>query len=644
MNELLPLLLSNILVATALGLVATWFGWSGKHAALSRWIWIAVFLKLITPPLVSVPVEFPQSWAGQLTSVSTFLNEAIIKVPVLHGATGKNLAPRASNPYHGNQDDQQRPSPTALSLATVLGSVWVAGSVWLLARGARRYWRTVKLLNEEAECDEDATQIVRELLGRDAQHAVPQVRLIPARISPMLFGAGKSISIVCPRELWLGLDWQQRTAFLAHEAAHFERRDHWVRWLEWFVTSTYWWLPIVYWARLQLERHEEVACDRLALEMLGRHSDQPVRRSYAEALLNVVDFLSEAHAPVPRLASRMQPTASLEERLRLIMSETAQPPPAWLLILGLSIGLVSIVVHPTAQFVPYSTETRLAPISSGNRSPITDPSELITNRLRGPAEPNNYSAKIDLPPAPKGWWNLAPEAQWVDQELGNNRLQVQAKAGGGLKVARHGADGYTFDARDVRALAYVPGSDRMIVGRSNGELHLWDAVSSRSVSLIGKHAGEITSLCWSPASGLISSDSLGNVIRWDMQSGQVLSSIELGQLVSTVRCSSNGTEIAVLMGSWSEAAHELRLVQFLDGTSLERTHSTKVTHSTAVVYNDAVSGWLRMDWTGQVFSMLTGEQIGSIPKHEVSGVVLCGDCLSPESIVKSISPVDQNQP
>ncbi len=324
MIALATVLLSNIVVACVLALVATFVGWSGRRAVLAHWLWLAVFLKLITPPLVHLPVPIPDQWTGHMRDVSSVLNAPRIRLLNLPMASSPSRAGQrqitnddqraTSGSDDAHADQQVRSAHVAhkhgLSLIDLVLATWCLGCVGLLLRGARRYRRMVQLLHRESVSDEQAQQRVRELLQREEPTFVPGVRLISARISPMLFGIGRSTTIVCPRELWLRLDEPQRAAFLAHECAHFQRRDHWVRWLEWFVTSVFWWLPLVYWARRQLERHEEVACDAAALKLLERGTQGRVRRSYAESLLGVVDFLSESETRAPRLASRMQPTAA----------------------------------------------------------------------------------------------------------------------------------------------------------------------------------------------------------------------------------------------------------------------------------------------------------------------------------------------
>ena len=67
---------------------------------------------------------------------------------------------------------------------------------------------------------------------------------------------------------------------LAHELAHLKRRDHWVRWFEAVVLGFYWWDPIAWWARREMERTEEEACDAWVVSLLPAAGG-----AYAEALV-----------------------------------------------------------------------------------------------------------------------------------------------------------------------------------------------------------------------------------------------------------------------------------------------------------------------------------------------------------------------
>src|SRR4051812_869117 len=59
MAHLLEIALSNLLVAALLALLAALAGWWGKRPALTHALWLLVLLKLITPPLFPVPIDWP---------------------------------------------------------------------------------------------------------------------------------------------------------------------------------------------------------------------------------------------------------------------------------------------------------------------------------------------------------------------------------------------------------------------------------------------------------------------------------------------------------------------------------------------------------------------------------------------------------
>jgi hypothetical protein len=435
----------------------------------------------------------------------------------------------------------------------------------------------------------------------------------------MLFGLGRNTSIVCPDRLWQSLSHTDREAFLAHEAAHYRRRDHWVRWLEWIVTALYWWCPLVYIARQQLERHEESACDAWAIASL-----RTPPRSYAEALLNVVDFLSETKVGVPRLASRMQATDTLEERLRLIM--TTQPmisPRVHQAVLV--VGALLVLIHPSlamrgkAAVVASRTSQN---VLTGDETPLSERGLIADAELA--TAPQSVGSLKSLPPAPRGWWNTHPEATYANLRVGERDLQVLAEVGVGLRLQSGNGVAHVFDTESVCALAYIASSGRLVIGNEKGELHLWDADSAQSVSLIGKHPSTISSVAYHPQGGLVSGDGDGILSKWDLQSGELLNSISLDARISSVRWARAGNLLAVVTGDWTDNADEASL-RIYSGRNFQLLTTVAISSDIAVVQQHEQLGWLAVHWSGQVFSLVSAEQVLSIPKPDVTGLVLCQD-------------------
>lgn len=629
MNAFLLFIASNLFVACFIACLAFIVGRSGRFATAAHWLWLAVFIKLITPPIVPAHISLPHHWAAPIESAY----RSFIPSPA---SDDKPPVEQRATPMPTRAEATSKSTPSfvvsenidyQLSVPAVCLIFSACGTCVIIIRGAVRFSRFSKLLKCESVIDEAATASVKRLLT--VAEFVPPVRRIAARVSPMLFGIGRNTCIVCPDRLWQTLDQADREAFIAHEVAHFQRRDHWVRWLEWIVTALYWWCPLVYVARQQLERHEEAACDAWAIASLRMSP-----RTYAEALLNVVDFLSETKVGTPRLASRMHPTDTLEERLRLIMLPQRQKFSHRIHLSVLLTCVPLLLVHPSVVVQAKASITRH---DVHNASP-----EVLRSVQRNESALNTTQANrlqssdsIDaLPPVPQGWWNAPPQRTYANLRLGDRGLSMLAEAGVGLRLQRPNGVAHAFDEESVCALAYVPSSGRLILGNSDGELHLWDTDSSQSVSLIGKHRQAISSVAYHPQGGLVSSCRAGVLSKWDLQSGELLQNISLDERISSVRWAAGGDLLAVVIGNWTDNSGEAQLRVF-SGRTFELLQKIAIPGTIAVVQQHEQFGWLAVDWSGQVFSLSSADLMFAIPKADVSGLVLCQELF--DSTVRKIT-------
>ena len=168
-----------------------------------------------------------------------------------------------------------------------------------------------------------------------------EVWLIPGRVAPMLWAAGGRPCILFPTELLGRVGVEQRDALLVHELAHLRRRDHWVRWLEFAAAGLYWWHPVLWFARRELREAEEHCCDAWVTATLPGAG-----KAYAAALLETLDFLSDAPPAVPLLASGVGRVADLKRRLTMIMRGTTPKALGWrggLTVLGLGALLLPLL-------------------------------------------------------------------------------------------------------------------------------------------------------------------------------------------------------------------------------------------------------------------------------------------------------------
>ena len=277
--------------------------------------------------------------------------------------------PELSFPQRGNRARSSRSSshltarsgrPWADGSSGVAGTLlivaWAAGSSLVLAVSAQRIRAFERLVRDTSTEAPELRRLATEIAQRVGLRSVPVIRLSSARLSPLTWWLGGEIRVILPSALVRDLPASQLRWVLAHEFAHVKRRDHLVRWLEWLACVSFWWNPVVWWARRDLRLAEEVACDALVVRRLGG-----APRSYARALLAVVELLAGPSTRSPSMATGIAAADTLEWRFRKIVSQTpvARAPTALiggLLVVGLSILAVGVgpLSHGSPRLVPES--------------------------------------------------------------------------------------------------------------------------------------------------------------------------------------------------------------------------------------------------------------------------------------------------
>jgi polyhydroxyalkanoate synthesis regulator phasin len=151
------------------------------------------------------------------------------------------------------------------------------------------------------------------------------VTLVDATVAPLVWWKGLSPLLVLPSALPSRLSEEELRWILMHETAHISRRDHVVRCIEWLAVVAFWWNPVAWIARRQLHAAEEMHCDELVLTHAG-----PEPRSYARALVHVLEFLSQSSVLSPPAlalgAVTSGHTNALERRVTRIIEHTPRSP------------------------------------------------------------------------------------------------------------------------------------------------------------------------------------------------------------------------------------------------------------------------------------------------------------------------------
>jgi bla regulator protein blaR1 len=335
-ETLLRIGIANAAAAAILAPLAAIVGRASRRPALAHGLWLLVLLKLVTPPLVPVPIPWP---SAPVPSPARWHEATTSPAPEI-GGPGVCLRDPDPNPDRPSQSDSPAASlapipapPTALgepgpapegstapgttlaaidSRAAAL-TVWLVGSSLWVCLAAVRIGRFRRLLRHAATAPAELQARAEELADRLGLARCPEVRLVPGPVSPMVWALGGPPQLLLPRALWDAMPESQRDALLVHELAHLRRRDHWVRWLELAAGALYWWHPVAWWARRSLREAEEQCCDAWVVWALPR-----ANRAYAAALLEAVDFLSGARNAVPLATSGMGQVHHLKRRLMMI--------------------------------------------------------------------------------------------------------------------------------------------------------------------------------------------------------------------------------------------------------------------------------------------------------------------------------------
>lgn len=341
MNWLLEVLISNALVATGLAACVGLISLCVRRPALLHVLWVLVLLKLVTPPLVRIPVL-------DLERRSETTAAAIDRDAKLHPRpaapawpmpdAGESAVPsshQAGEPggvlatgVDGDRANAALTGRAGLRASLHASRAWltaawlalVAGGLYVLVRTVISTVRFRRLVNAASAVQPDLARRARELSVRLGMRRCPTVRMIPARVTPMLWSLFGTVRLLFPQGLISRLDERERDTILVHELAHVHRGDHWVRYLEIVATCLYWWHPVLWWARRELRAAEEECCDAWVLWTLPDSA-----RDYASALLETLNFVSVSagRTATPPPASGVRHVHQMRKRLTMIMHEGA---------------------------------------------------------------------------------------------------------------------------------------------------------------------------------------------------------------------------------------------------------------------------------------------------------------------------------
>lgn len=325
--------LSNVFFAMLLAALAALVGAKSGKPHLAHLLWILVLVKLVTPPIVTLPVKNVDDSRTAETTTSEYQPMTGSEVSVTSELIITSVATENSslNSLHGFWQNAKY----------WIAGVWLLGSAIVFGSSVIHVGRFHRLLLSQSKRAPDDVQCVAlELSQKLSLNSTPEILYTKASIAPMVWWVGGKVRVVIPDSLLNELEPKEWRWVLAHELAHVRRRDYLVRWLEWLAGVCFWWNPLMWWAQRQLRVSEEVCCDALVLSGL-----QPKPQTYATSIFRAVETLAVPAFRPPALASEINSGGNLERRFKMILSKSInEKSPSWLrgLVLASTVAILPL--------------------------------------------------------------------------------------------------------------------------------------------------------------------------------------------------------------------------------------------------------------------------------------------------------------
>jgi beta-lactamase regulating signal transducer with metallopeptidase domain len=195
-----------------------------------------------------------------------------------------------------------------LPLLWLVGAVVMAG--YVCARNLS-LWLTVK--RERPITDQKVLELLEDCKIQMGVQTILALVVSDRVKSPALFGFIRP-RLLLPQGMLETYGPEELRYVFMHELAHLRQRDIYLGWLMSLLQIMHWFNPLMWIAFHRMRTDRELACDRLAISMMG--PDEPPR--YGQTIVNLVESFSQV-SYVPSVAGILEDTSQIERRIKMIV-------------------------------------------------------------------------------------------------------------------------------------------------------------------------------------------------------------------------------------------------------------------------------------------------------------------------------------
>ena len=403
-------------------------------------LWLLVLVKLVLPPTLVSPTSF--------TAQIPFVVQEAVKIQITKPQpleTTESIAAVSpvENPQHYTQAPTDSahtditaqpaeitPALTALSWRAYAFIVWLGGIVIL------SFWLIIRLSNLRREHLKGRQQShlpdrLNQLLNATAQRLklkkVPQLILTDKVCCPAVFGVFHPV-LLMPADKLKNLTRGDTEHILFHELAHIKRGDLFIHAIYMILQIAYWFNPLLWLIRKQLQNLRELCCDATVAKILKEKTS-----GYRDTLLETArQLLAEPVDPGLGLLGLFENSNRLIDRLKWLEKKTWKNQPLRIFTIIALVCLMTTSVLPMAKAGKNNKATE-GTETTENSEPVLSKAEGFTATL-----PNGVTVELvgvcKYDGESKGW--LKPDGTVFTPDLyvqrreeykGQNRLAFVVK-------------------------------------------------------------------------------------------------------------------------------------------------------------------------------------------------------------------------